>query len=146
MDVRIEHLNPMRVAMCSAGEPDAEITALEAVLTWAQAHDFLADHYRLFGYDNCLPGPQHLYTAWVTVGSEARPDGGVEILDFPGGLYARLRVTGVDNIKSGWDNLARWLQQSPYRLGPHPSLEEHLDPPDTPLDQLTLDLWLSLAA
>ena len=74
MDVRIEHLDPLHIAVLSAREPDAETSALDGLLAWAREKHYLTEPYRLFGYDNCLPGPQHVYTAWLTVGPEAIAD------------------------------------------------------------------------
>ncbi|MBZ0301354.1 MAG: GyrI-like domain-containing protein [Anaerolineae bacterium] len=144
MDVHIEHLPPLRVAALSAREPDAETAALDGILNWARAHGYLSEPYRLFGYDNCLPGPQHRYTAWLTVGLEAIPDHRVQIIDFSGGRYAVLRVTGVEQIKAGWDRLASWVRHNRFRLARQPGLEEHLHLPDAPTAQFTLDLYLAL--
>jgi DNA gyrase inhibitor GyrI len=143
MTIEIKRLQPQHVAVLRAGEPDAELRALNGVLDWARARGYLTDTYRLFGYDNCLPGDQHIYTAWVTVSAAAQPDDQVAVVDFPGGLYAAMPVRAEgEAIKAGWEQLDVWLPSSSYRPGAQPCLEEHHQ---MWAGDWRIELWLSLA-
>ncbi len=145
-EVRLEQLEPMRLAYISINSQTPEEDSLKAILAWAKESGVLkgSQPYRLFGYDNCLPDPDHVYTACITVGPEVEAEGEISIRDYPGGLCAVVSVTGVDNIGKGWQRLAEWHKSSHYRLSDQQNLEEHLTPLDVPLDEFRLDLYLPL--
>jgi DNA gyrase inhibitor GyrI len=142
-EVRIERLAPMRVAHIAVKSEHPEGEALGAVVDWAEARG--VQNYRLFGFDNCQPHPNHTYTAWLTVGADVQPDGEVGVKDFPGGLYAVTRVEGVEGISPGWKRLQAWRDRNGYNFGGQECLEEALSPLDTPADEIKLDLFLSIA-
>jgi AraC family transcriptional regulator len=88
----------------------------------------------------------------MTVGPEVQGSETITIKDFPGGLYAVQRVSGVP-MPDKWMRLAMWLETSRYRMGEHPWLEECLTPEafvvaegaGLDLDRLMFDLYLPVA-
>jgi DNA gyrase inhibitor GyrI len=82
------------------------------------------------------------------VGPEVEGAGEVQIKDLAGGLYAVARCHGVPEIGATWQALLAWLEESPYRHGPHQWLEECFDPPRDPMspfDQVDFDLYLPIS-
>ncbi len=144
-EIRVERLAPMRVAHIAVKSEHPEGEALSAVVDWAKARGLLAEDYRLFGFDNCEPHPNHIYTAWLTVGPDAQPDGAVGVKDFPGGRYAVLPVEGVEDIGPGWKQLREWRERNSYAFGGQECLEEALSPLDAPPDEIRVDLYMSIA-
>lgn len=144
LNVRIERLPAMRVAQTKAMSENAEHASIQKILTWATSRGMAAD-YRLFGYDNCQPHPNHIYTTWLTVEPGVEGDNDIDILEFPGGLFAVTRVTGVEKISSTWQALVAWAEKHHYRIGSQPGLEELVNPTTTPDDQAQIDLYLSMA-
>ncbi len=145
LEVRIERLPAMRMAYLSFKGENPEGKALEVLLDWAKGQGLLeGGDYRIFGYDNCEPHPNHIYTSWLTVGTEAKAEGDIQIKDFPGGLYAVTTVKGVENITPTWRRLAAWCESSQYEHGCQQSLEEVLTL-GVSESELRLDLYLSLA-
>ena len=144
LQVHLERLPAMRVAhICVQGEtPEGD--AIEKITAWAKSKG-ITGNFRLFGYDNCQPYPNHIYTTWLTVGPDVEASDGVGVKDFPGGLFAVTHVTGAGNIARTWDKLVQWAQDAGHRLGRNPGLEEIISPPDVPESELRLDLFLPLA-
>lgn len=144
MDIHIEHLEPMRVAYLSVRSENAEAEALGKLVAWAKDKGVTGD-YRLFGFDNCQPHPNHIYTAWITVGAGVQPDNEAKIRQFPGGRFAVCPVKGVENISYTWTRLYAWQEIHGHLLGNHPGLEAMLSPLDTAPEAVELKLYLSLA-
>jgi DNA gyrase inhibitor GyrI len=141
LTLQVERLEPCRVAVFTVTSPSPEEEAINALLGWARPQGLLDGEFRFFGYDNCQPNPNHTYTTWLTVGSDAKPSGAVQIRDFPGGKYVVAEVRSVEQIGPGWDALARLCAEQGYRLGANPCLEEMLDIlGDVPLDQRRIRL------
>lgn len=145
LEAKIEQLEPMRVAVYAVNSESPEGEALNGLMEWAGKRGLLNGDHRLFGYDSCKPAPNHVYTAWVTVGADVQGDDMVQVIDFPGGRYASTVVTGVEHIAPAWKELVAWVEDSQYRFGGEVSLEEMLDPLETPIDQCRVKLWLALA-
>jgi AraC family transcriptional regulator len=151
-EVRIVKLPPMRVACVNGFGAGPEGQAFDKMLAWAKAHKLLDKPYRTFGYNNPDPtpgSPNYGYDVWITVGKSVKADGEARIIDFPGGLYAVLRVEIKDDfevIGAGWRRLVQWREGSKYTHGSHQWLEEHIGP----LDDMggnkpfTLDLHLPI--
>jgi DNA gyrase inhibitor GyrI len=151
-DVRIVTLPPMRVACINAYCKEPENEAFTRMHAWARAHDLLEKPYRTFGFDNptsTAGSPNRGYDVWITVDESIRADGEAAIIDFPGGLYAVMRVDVTspwDDIPSAWQRLIQWRAASRYREASHQWLEEHIGP----LDQMggdkpfVLDLHLPI--
>ena len=91
--VRIEQLEPMRVASVRAFSTAPERDAWERLQVWAEGQGLLEDPqaHPLFGFNNpspARPGGPYGYEYWIRIGPEVTTPGGVEAKDFPGGLYA----------------------------------------------------------
>jgi hypothetical protein len=63
--VQMERLEPLRAAAVSITSEAPEEQAVNMLLDWARPQGLLDGPYRLFGYDNCQPHPNHTYTAWL---------------------------------------------------------------------------------
>lgn len=125
--VQTERLEPLRVATVAITGEAPEEQAINRLVDWARAQGLLDGDVRLFGYDNCQPHPNHTYTAWLTVAADTEPSAGIEIRDFPGGLFAVTEVPGVEQITPGWRQLAAWARENGHAMGDQPGLEELSD-------------------
>lgn len=151
-EVRIVSLPPLRVACVNGFGGGPEGIAFEKMTAWAREHDLLGKPYRTFGYNNPDPtpgSPNYGYDVWITVDGSVQGDDVARILDFPGGLYAVLRIEVLapgDDIPQAWQSLVRWLEESRYRHGSHQWLEEHIGPLDAMGggQAFTLDLHLPI--
>lgn len=143
MNVEVKRLPAMRVAYISVKSTSPESEAIEKITAWGQSKG-IQQGYRLFGYDNCQPHPNHIYTTWLTVGAEVEASDGISIKDVPGGLYAVTHVTGVGEIAPTWKQLLKWAQDEGHRVSDQPGLEEIVSPLDIPEEQLQFDLYLPL--
>jgi DNA gyrase inhibitor GyrI len=152
-NIRIVRLQPVRVASVHAFGENPEDKAWQKLEAWAKPKGLMdePDRGRIFGFNNPSPSagsPNYGYEFWITVGEEVEPEEGIEIKDFPGGLYAILRWDGLDDpyqgIPSTWKKLVVWREQSKYREGGHQWLEEHLEPEVEGID-FVLDLYLPIA-
>jgi DNA gyrase inhibitor GyrI len=136
----------MRVACLSVKDEHPELEALTRLIACGEKRGLL-EGYRLFGYDNCEPHPNHVYTAVLTVGPDVTGDGDVVVTDLEGGLYAMTSATGVSEIGESYARLAEWVAANDRELDQkHPffELEEHLTPLDTPPDEFRIDLHVRL--
>jgi len=150
LDVRIVKLEPMRVASTVGFGPSPEDLAWQKILSYAQEHGLLKDREkrRFFGFNNPNPSagsPNYGYEQWITVDPETQPGEGVQIKDFPGGLFAVTRCN-LTNIGEQWQALVKWAESSPYTISHKQCLEEALTPPydgiPQELEQIILDLYL----
>lgn len=130
-DVRIINLEPLHIASFLGFSAAPEMDAWAGLLSWAtgkQLIDMLPAP-RFFGFNNPSPSPgspNYGYEAWMTIPAGVTPEHTVEIRNFAGGMYAVARCKGVESIPSTWGQLGRWLETSPYAMGGHQWLEEHL--------------------
>jgi AraC family transcriptional regulator len=153
LEICIVKLPPMRVACVNGFGESPEGQAFDKMKAWAKAHNLTGKSYRLFGYDNPDPAPgspNYGYDVWVTVEKTVQAEGDARIIDFPGGMYAVLRVEvklPSDDIGAGWQKLVKWMENSKYRHGSHQWLEEHIGPLDDMggSQPFTLDLHLPIA-
>jgi DNA gyrase inhibitor GyrI len=161
LEVRIVHLEPMRVACASGFGQSPEEEAWDTLIAWAKSQGLLddLDALRFFGYNNPDPSPgspNYGYDQWITVGPDAKPEGKVEIKEFPGGLYAVTRCR-LGDIGAAWKQLAAWHEDSAYRCGHHQWLEECLNPevfirpegqfqlPESAFGDVEFDIYLPIA-
>jgi len=151
LQVQIVHLEPLRVASALGFGASPEPLAWAQILAFASARGLLGKPgVRFLGFNNPSPScgsPNYGYEQWITVGPQVQGAGEVEVKEFPGGLYAVARCHGVPEIGPTWQALLAWLEDSPYRQGPHQWLEECLDPPRDPaasFDDILFDLYLPL--
>lgn len=153
-DIHIVELPAMRVICINGYGQEPENQAFEKIFTWAKEHYLLDQPHRLFGYDSPMqtPGsPNRGYDVWMTVDESCQADGEARIIEFPGGLYAvmRLDVTSPwDDIPPAWQRLVKWRENSPYHEGHHQWLEEHIGSLKETINSLpfTLDLHLPIRA
>lgn len=148
LDVRIEELKPMRVASVRIVSETPEVGAWEKLRAWAGAKGYLGDlrKHPVFGFNNPSPEPgqkEYGYEFWMKVDSDAKPEGDVNIKDFPGGLYAVVTHEGLPNPDI-WMALWSWVQSSPYTWRKTNELER----PHNPLaaiNEMIFDLCLPIA-
>lgn len=148
LHVRIIKLEPLHVAASLGWGTQPEDQAWTTIMDWikAQAPEIMGARPRFFGFNNPDPtpgSPNYGYEQWVTVEAGAHPTAQISIKDFPGGLYAVMRCSGIPNPVI-WQKLVRWVEASKYRIAHHQWLEESLDP-YKPLDELEFDLYLPVA-
>jgi DNA gyrase inhibitor GyrI len=152
--VRIVELEPFRAASFHAYGKQPELDALTKLKTWAKAKGFSGDpaYRRIFGFNNPSPSPgtpNYGYEVWLVVGPLVQPEGDMEIINFPGGLYAVLHWDGRsdpnEGILAAWKELVLWREGSPYQSAGHRWLEEHLSPDEGSQAGFTLDLYLPIA-
>ncbi len=149
LDVRIIHLDPMRVASVVSNGATPEMNALATMLHWARQHQLLEGRHlpRFFGFDapEAPNSPTtHAYEIWMTVSPTVLGDAVVRIKEFPGGLYAVTRVKGVENIFPTWKRLEKWVAGSNFHASDRPCLEEHVRFIDLMTDDFEVDLYLPI--
>ena len=152
-EVRIVQLARTRVASAQAFGPSPEGEAWDKLCRWAEPRGILGDRkrWRVFGFNNPDPSPgspNYGYEFWITIDGEMTGDGDVRIKEFGGGMYAVARCDVQGNaatvIPAAWQNLIRWRETSPYRMGSHQWLEEHLTGPDPAGAQWQMDLYMPI--
>ncbi len=152
LQVRVVRLEPMRVASVHGFGTSPEDQGWEKLVAWARPRGFDLKEHRIFGFNNPDPtpaSPNYGYEFWITVGPKVEPEGEVEIKNFAGGLYAvaRCQVQGqpYDSIPTAWKQLVLWREQSPYKMGTHQWLEEHLGENESLDSAWNLDLYMPIA-
>lgn len=147
--VRLVNLEPMRVASAHGFGESPEPQAWDKILAFARSRGLDLGEARFFGFNNPNPSPgspNYGYDQWITVGPDVAAEGDIQILDFPGGLYAVARCEGLSTIGEVWRQLALWFEDSPYKELPHYTqcLEELLTSPDVPYEEYVFDLYLPI--
>lgn len=151
-DIRIVQLEPLRVARFHGFGPGPEMEAWQKLENWAGPRglmDYTVAH-RIFGFNNPNPAPgspNYGYEYWITVTPEETAGENVEIVNFPGGLYAvaqcLVRDPGSD-IPETWQQLVAWRENSPYKAANHQWMEQHLRV-GAPGSDFDLDIYLPIA-
>jgi DNA gyrase inhibitor GyrI len=155
LNVRIIHLEPMRVASVLGYGSEPENAAWEKLVAWARPRGMMKDktEHRIFGFNNPNPSPgspNYGYEFWITVDPdvEVKPGEEVEIKEIPGGDYAiyRCEVEGrpYETIPAAWKELVLWLEDSPYEGTGDLCLEEHLSKGESQEGDWDLDLYLPI--
>lgn len=147
LDVRIVELPPIRVAAALSYGLSPEGKAWEKLVEWAKSKGLPWEKARAFGFNNPSPSsgsPNYGYEVWMEVGPEVEGNGEIAVKDFPGGRYAVTRAVGVDHIFPTWRKLVAWCEDSPYTIGGHQCLEEHIEVRLDHPESLTLDLYLPI--
>ncbi len=149
LEVRIVELEPMRVAYALGFGTSPEPEAWEKILAFGRSKGVLEDpdKVRFFGFNNPDPSPgspNYGYEQWMVVGDDVEPEGDVKIKDVPGGLYAVTQFKGLENIGKVWKQLVIWQEDSQYKVGHCPCLEELLTPVGTPPEEYVFNLWLPI--
>ena len=155
-EVRLETLEPMRAVHVHALSENPEEDAGKEIMGWAQSMGLLKEGSgsRLFGrntFPTSEPEP-HGYELYLTIGEDVDA-GGIDVGQIPGGLYAVLRFTNLENIGAAWKRLFSWIEEGEYqhvgwKKGEHgwaDGFEEHLDFwEEKPQSEWTFDLWAKL--
>lgn len=148
LDVQIQKLDAMRVVCFNGYGANPEHLAWEKLIAFMDKNHMAFEGRRVFGYNNPEPAPgspNYGYDVWLTLKEEIKPDEGGSVIDFPGGSYAVTHVKSVEDIFPTWQKFIAWLESSPYQLGSHQYLEEHLNPARViDANSLQLDLYLPI--
>jgi DNA gyrase inhibitor GyrI/DNA-binding HxlR family transcriptional regulator len=154
-EVRIEQLEPMRVASAQAISETPENDAWAKMRAWAEPLGLLEDleKHPVFGFNNLNPSPgrkEYGYEFWIRVEPDIEPEGEITIEEFRGGLYAVTTCRLKEELESeffqkegyleSWKKLVDWVDSSKYRQGKHQCLERAHDP-NAAAEELVLDLY-----
>jgi len=150
LQVRVVHLEPMRVASSYGFGTSPEEIAWKKMLEWAKAKGVpdKPQEVRFFGFNNPNPSaesPSYGYEQWMTVGPDIGADDDIEIKAIPRGMYLVTRCTGLQNIGEVWARLLMWQEGSGYEMAPGYCLEECINPPPEVFEQVVMDLYLPVA-
>jgi DNA gyrase inhibitor GyrI len=152
LDVKIVHLPPIRVACVNGYGSGPEAIAFDKMRAYVKTTGLDQDgqEHRIFGYNNPNPAPgspNYGYDVWITVDETVQTQGEVKVFEFPGGLYAVLRIQPKegDDIFNNWQNLVAWRERSQYRPAQHQWLEEHISDLSSNFPDLVLDLYMPIA-
>ena len=151
----LKELGPMRVAFYRHNSTSPELDAFAVIREWVAKVGLDADQSktRYFGFNNpCPPAGsigviEYDYEVWVTINDDFTvTDERIGTKAVPGGRYAVMTVNAKDgrSIEDSWQRLSAWLEASPYTLGDHQWLEEHLDFGDDQGHNMKLDLYMPL--
>ena len=153
MDVRIEHVKPMRVAFLRhIGPYDQCGSAWEKLMTWAAPRGMLGGGRLFLGicHDDpeVTPRDKVRYDACVTVEEDFKTEGDIGVQEVAGGEYVVTTHLGPYN-KLG-DTYARlfgqWLPQHGLEPALKPCFEVYLnDPESTEPEELITDIYVPLA-
>ena len=149
LEVKIVHMEPMRVACAHAFGESPEAEAWERILAFAKAKGIDPREARFFGFNNPNPSPgspNYGYEQWITVAPEVEAAGEIVIKEIPARLYAVTQFKGLSNIGEVWKQLVLWFEDSPYKQPSHwhECLEELLTPPDVPPEEYVFKLYLPI--
>ena len=150
LTVRIVKLEPMTVASSRVFGESPETQAWEPLRAWAEPKGLLADlaKHPVFGFNNpnpSLESKEYGYEFWISVEPGEKPEGNIEIKEFPGGLYAvtSCRLLGEPNVLETWKLLWEWVQSSEYRWRHTHELEKPKNP-IAPEEEIELELYLPI--
>jgi AraC family transcriptional regulator len=150
LEVRIERLEPMRAASVRVVSDTPERDAWDKMREWAEPLGLLKDIEKnpVFGFNNPSPAPdrrEYGYEFWIRIDPDVVPEGDIQIIDFPGGLYAvtKCSLLGDPNILETWKSLWEWVLESKYEHRRRHELEKPQNPL-SPEEDLILDLYFPI--
>jgi DNA gyrase inhibitor GyrI len=152
VDVRIERLEPMRVASVHCFSETPEQDAWAKLSAWAESRCLLVDldRHPIFGFNHPNPSPgggKYGYELWIRIDQDSEPSGDVELKEFSGGLYAvttcSLHDDPIGTVPEAWRRLWEWVQESEYEWRPTHELEKARNP-RAPKHEFLLDLYLPI--
>lgn len=150
LNVRIVSLEPMTIAAFRAFGESPESAALEQLRAWAEPKGLLEapDLHPVFGFNNPSPSPgktEYGYEFWIALEPDQVQESGIQVKEFPGGLYAvtRCKFVGESSVPETWRALWEWVQSSEYRWRETHELEKVTDL-TAPQDEIELDLYLPI--
>jgi DNA gyrase inhibitor GyrI len=150
LEVRIERLEPMRMASVRVVSDTPEHDAWEKMREWAEPLGLLKDIEKnpVFGFNN--PGPaldrrEYGYEFWIRIDPDVEPEGDIQVINFPGGLYAvtKCSLLGDPNILETWKSLSEWVLENKYEHRRTHELEKPQNPL-SPEEDLILDLYFPI--
>jgi DNA gyrase inhibitor GyrI len=146
-NVRIEKLEPMRVASVRVVGAQPESEAWERLKAWAEPRGLLKDpkQHPVFGFNNPNPSPdreEYGYEFWIRVGSDVASGGPVEVKEVAGGSFAVMTHRGYPSPEV-WKQLWDWVENSDYRWRKAHELERIHDPL-APATEVVFDLYLPI--
>ena len=152
MNVKIERLEPMRVAFARHVGPYNEVgKAWEKVCEKLGREGLLGPNCRFIGlcYDDPeVTAPEKIrYDACVTVGDDFNAEGDVGVQTLPGGEFAVVTHEGpYEGLSQTYAALfGQWLPSSGRELRSEPSLEFYFNDPDgTDPEDLLTDIYAPL--
>jgi DNA gyrase inhibitor GyrI len=149
-EVRIERLDPMRIASVRVVSETPERDAWSKMREWAEPLKLLEDVEKnpVFGFNNPGPAPgrrEYGYEFWIRIDPDIQPKGDIQLREFSGGLYAvtKCSLLGDPNILETWKLLWDWVLESKYEHRKTHELEKPLNPL-SPEEDLILDLYLPI--
>jgi DNA gyrase inhibitor GyrI len=145
--VRIEKLEPMRVASVRIVSEHPEAAAWQLLREWAEPRGLLKDlqQHPVFGFNNPNPSPDRKdygYEFWIRVEPDAVSEGPVEVKDVTGGRFAVMTHRGCPNPQA-WKRIWQWVQDNGFHWRKTHELERLLDPLARE-DEMTSDLYLPI--
>ncbi|MFU8825986.1 MAG: effector binding domain-containing protein [Brevefilum sp.] len=152
LNVRIETLPPMRVISAYGFGPQPEDIAARKMEAFLEQKGLLEEYGHTiphYGFNNPSPSsgsPNYGYEVWAAVPPEITPEDDLQVVMFPGGLYAVTSFTNLEHITEVWAALVRWREDSPYLPGDHQWLEHLLNPLEKDYTKFTFDLYLPITA
>jgi len=128
-EVKIKELPSIRVASALAYGASPEILSIQTLITWAKPLGLLEPQKNphFFGFNNPNPSygtPNYGYETWLVVEKDVQASGEIKIKEIPGMLCAVLYCPSVEVITETWNQLAAWVETSPYRMADAQCLEE----------------------
>jgi DNA gyrase inhibitor GyrI len=147
LKVRIEILEPMRVASIRVVSEHPETEAWERLRLWAEPRGFLKDprQHPVFGFNHLSPSPERKeygYEFWIRVGPEVIAEDPIEIKEVAGGRFAVITHPGYPNPQV-WKQLWDWVQKNGYRWRKTHELEKMHDAL-APEAEIVFDLYLPI--
>lgn len=146
MDVRVERIQPMRVAFVRhVGPYDQCGGAWEKLMRWAAPLGILGGQTKHIGIchdDPEITPPEKIrYDACVTIDVDVTPAGDIGVQEIPGGDYAIVTHFGpYSHLKQTYAKLfGQWLPHSNREMASAPCFELYLNDPEgtDPKDLLT---------
>lgn len=118
LEVKIERLEPMRIAAFRAFGENPEMGALEKMQSWLKAEGMTESpgSRTIFGFNNPAPGPgskEYGYEFWLQISPQMKTKSAGEVQDFAGGLYAVATIQGFPSPQV-WKSLWDWVSSSKY--------------------------------
>ena len=151
LEVQIQTLPPMCVAVAQAVGPSPEGAAWGKLAAWAEPRGLLdnMEEHPVFGFNNPSPTKgqtEYGYEFWIRIESDMQVDD-IKTIEFPGGTYAvtTCKVIGdpLGPVPKVWQMLSKWVQASSHRRRRTHELE-HVINPGAPESELVLELYLPI--
>ena len=152
LNVRVERLEPMRVAAVRRISETPERDAWEQLRSWAESNGLLAhpERHPVFGFNNPPPSKgrkEYGYEMWMRVDPGVSGGERIEPKNFPGGLYAvtscKLVGDPQGTVAEVWHKLLKWIRDNNYRWRKTHELER-IHNPLAPEQEIILDLYLPI--